>query len=95
MEKMTPQETEYVGMKRYVQEITEELLTYKAEIIKTFVALSFPAFHFTITIFNGDVNISLPANEQFMIAAARVEIAKYLSALDDIVHGEPSTEDFK
>jgi hypothetical protein len=92
---MTPQETEYVGMKQYVQQITEELLTYKAEIIKAFVAARFPTCHFTITIFNGDVSISLPANEQFMNAAARVEIAKYLSVLDGIAHGEPSTEDFK
>ena len=92
---MTPQETEYVGMKKYVQQITEELLTYKAEVIKAFVASYFPAFHFTITIFNGEVSISLPANEQFMIAAARVAIARYLSDLDGIAHGEPSTEDFK
>ena len=92
---MTPQEAEYVGMKKYVQQITEELLTYKAEIIKAFVASHFPNFHFTITIFNGDVRISLPANEQFMIAAARVEIAKYLATLDGIARDEPSTENFK
>lgn len=92
---MTPQETEYVGMKKYVQQITEELLTYKAEIIKTFVASHFPTFHFTITIFNGDVRISLPANEQFMIAAAKVEIAKYLAMLDGVARDEPSTENFK
>ncbi len=92
---MTPQEEEYVGMKKYVQQVTEELLTYKAEIIKAFVTSAFPAFHFTITIFNGEVSISLPANEQFMIAAARAEVAKYLSMLDGVAHGEPSTEDFK